>query len=437
MISHKTVPFIFVTLALLVSLIGCSTPVSEAPAEPASSEEQAETVEPTTEKVLKVGMLAPMTGPNAQAGNDMKHATEMAFEEIGYQVGDYKIELIWIDSQSDPEKAARAYEEAVVQKGMQVGIHNWHSSVSVACMEIAAKYKIPHFFAQGATEVVNEKVNSDLAKYGYWTTKGWPTPQKLAAGYIYALDYLMEEGLWNPETKKAAVYGEDTDWGRSYGEALRDLLLEAGWEIVTEDYYPVEQSEFLPLVNKYKEQEVSLIAGAVATPATISAFLKQIQEMDLNALVVADGLAWVGEWYELVGSASNYILDQNLLWSTQEMIDFRDKYMERYGTEPSKVGGPLVYDYSQYFIKILQQTLDEYGELTSENLYKMAQEKVWTGELTYTDGLVMAEYKYTPENKPDMELGEQYFMWPVVQYYDGDTTIIWPESWKTGDFVLP
>lgn len=35
-------------------------------------------------------------------------------------------------------------------------IINWHSSVAVSCMDIAATHKVPHYYPYGATEVDNE-----------------------------------------------------------------------------------------------------------------------------------------------------------------------------------------------------------------------------------------------------------------------------------------
>ena len=45
------------------------------------------------------------------------------------------------------------------------------------------------------------------------------------------------------------------------------------------------------------------------TPSQISAFIKQAREVGLRSLIVADGLGWVGEWYELTGNASNGVID--------------------------------------------------------------------------------------------------------------------------------
>ena len=223
------------------------------------------------EKVFKVGVMGPFTGPSARTGEEFKLSAEMAMENINYQVGDYAIELVWVDSQSDPEKATRAYEEAVVQDGIQAGAINWHSSVAVAVMEVTAKHKVPHFFGFGATEVVNEKFASDPEKYGYWTSKGWPTPVKLAVNYVTAIEDAIAAGTWVPETKTAAIYGEDTDWGRSFGNGLKLHLEAAGWEVVDEQYFPIEQTEFYPLLNKFKDEGVALVAGTSTAPPSSTA----------------------------------------------------------------------------------------------------------------------------------------------------------------------
>jgi len=114
------------------------------------------------EKVLKVGVMGPMTGPSSKVGEEFRNSTEMAFDKIGYKIGDYKIEIVWVDSQSDPAKATNAYSEAVERGGIQAGIMNWHSSVAVAVMEVTAQYKIPHFGGMGAASTVNEKWVLDL-----------------------------------------------------------------------------------------------------------------------------------------------------------------------------------------------------------------------------------------------------------------------------------
>lgn len=46
------------------------------------------------DKVFKVGVVAPLTGPSARAGQEHKGAISMAFEEVGNKIGDYNVELV-------------------------------------------------------------------------------------------------------------------------------------------------------------------------------------------------------------------------------------------------------------------------------------------------------------------------------------------------------
>jgi branched-chain amino acid transport system substrate-binding protein len=353
----------------------------------------------------------------------------MALEEINYQIGDYQIEPVWIDSQSDPAKASQAYEQAVVQDGIQAGILNWHSSVAVSCMEITAKHKIPHFFGFGATEVVNETFASDPDTYGYWMYKGWPTPAKLSVSYVQALEDAIASGTWSPESKTVAIYGEDTDWGRSFGAAIKEQLEDVGWETVAEEYFGIDQTEFYPLLNKFVDLNPAVIAGTSTAPPSISAFIKQADEVGLDSLIIADGLGWVGEWYDLTGDSSNYVLDQIPGWATDEGRAYAQRFEETYGITPSPSSGGLSYDGTRFFLAIAQEVYDQTGELTSEGIYNFVKDNVWTGDWTYTDGIVMNEYAATPDTVPDPVVGKGYYIFPVLQYFDGEGKIVSPPEW--------
>ena len=430
-VTERLLPLMVVAL-LVFAIGGCAPqPTAKPVEEPTKPPEAA-----APEKVFKLGVVAPFSGPSARTGDEFKGAATMAFDAINWQIGDYKIELVWIDSQSDPAKATQAYEQAVVQDGIQASIINWHSSVAVACMEITAKHKIPHFFGFGATEVVNETFASDPEKYGYWMIKGWPTPAKLSISYVQALEDAIASGDWTPAEKTVAIYGEDTDWGRSFGGAVKGQLEEAGWMIVAEEYFGIDQTEFYPLLNKFKDLNPAVVAGTSTAPPSFSAFIKQADEVGLESLIIADGLGWVGEWYELTGDSSNYVIDQIPGWATEEGKAYAKAFEERWGLKPSPSAAGLGYDGANLFIKLANDVYEKYGELNSENIYEFTKENVWTGEWTYTDGIVMGEYKYTAETIPDPVVGKGYYIFPVLQYFDGESKIIYPPEWAEQKLTL-
>jgi branched-chain amino acid transport system substrate-binding protein len=439
--------WMFLLIASLL-LSACAPSVEPtAPSEPSGevsepgeevSEPGEESSEPVEEsKILKIGVVGPYTGPVARLGNEIRDCVTEAFEAIDYKIGDYVIELVWIDSESDPEKATRAYEEAITRQGIDVGLMNWHSSVAVALMEVAAKYEMPHFFAQGATDVIVEKYLSDPDKYSYWLGKVWPVTSKLTIAYVLTIEDAIEKGIWDPGEKTAALLAEDTDWGRSWAGGIRPQFEEVGWEFVSEDYMPSGETDFYPLLSKLKDSGVGLVLLTHSTPPSIAAFVKQSRELNLPSLVVADGLGYVGEWYELTGDASDYLLDSQPQWSTDEQKAWVDSFEERWGIRPSASSGGLAFDATNLFIKIAQGAFEKYGNLDRETLYTYAWEEIEAGEFSYTDGIVMSEYLYTTETFPDPVVGEGYFIPPVTQYFGGEALAIWPDYAKVQDLQLP
>lgn len=391
------------------------------------------------DKVLKIGILGPFTGPSAKTGSEFKGSVEMALEKIQGKVGDYKIEPVWVDSQSDPAKATSAYAEACERLGIQAGVINWHSSVAVAVMDVAAQYKVPHIFGFGATEVVNEKFRSNPEKYSYWSAKGWPVPAKLMAGYAEAVNNAVEKGIFKPEQKVLAVACEDTDWGHSAGEAMAKEFEKKGWKVGSKDFFPITQTDFYPLLSKYKKMGVSvLLSTSTAAPVT-TAFIKQTREVGLNALVVIDGLGWSGDWYKMAGAASDFVLDMIPQLTTKAAQDWAKDFEARYKMKPSPSAGGLSYDGINFFIKILKRTMEKYGKLDKETIHKVIVEEVNTGKLTFSkaDGaIIMNEYRYTADSTPDPVVARDGYFFPVIQYKEGKGDIVYPADWATRELQV-
>ena len=387
-------------------------------------------------KVLTVGVDLPLTGPGAKAGTEFKDAVTMAFEGVGNKIGDYEVKLVWIDDQSDPQKGTAAYEQAVVKDKIDVGILNWNSSVAIALMETVSKYQIPHFFGMGAAGTINEKWLSN-DKYHYWINKGWAMPDKMTQAYVDTITQTIEKGTWTPRNKKIAIYGDDTDWGRSYGASMKKRFTEAGWEVVSEEYTKLGETDMYPLLTKMKSLDVSLIAGTISSPPSIAAFIKQAREVDLKALMICDALGETADFYTLTGEASDYILDNRPIFATEKAKQFAADFKTKFGYEPSAAAAGQVYDYTRFFIQVANATLTEYGSLDKANLYKYAQEKLMTGQTSFKDGVLMDEYIYTADSAPDPVVGEGKYIFPIVQYFGGKPTVIWPDSQKTADVKIP
>ncbi|MEM4311631.1 MAG: ABC transporter substrate-binding protein [Nitrososphaerales archaeon] len=375
---------------------------------------------------IKIGVNGPFTGPAARSGADIKNATILAFEENGNKLLGRPVELIFLDDQSKPEVGVRAAEDAVAREKIQFILNGWHSSVAVALMDVAAKHKLLSFGHLGATNVVIEKFKKDPEKYKYWF-KGWPTPDKQVMADIEAVKRIVSKGLWKPKNNKFAVLIEDTDWGRSWGEAFKMFAEQAGWTSVSFDIFKPEETDFAPIITKYKAQEVSLIGMTSTFEPPTASFLKQRRELDLKSLIFLDGLAWLANWYEITGDASDYILDgQQSVWAKPESKAFRDKFKQKFGWDPTPAAAGLEYDYARMFIDVVERA----GTLDTERLIKLLEVAV------FEKGVVMDRYKMDPSTH-EVVVGEGWFIFPVVQYLKGEMNIIWPEKQVTKEFQLP
>ena len=222
---------------------------------------------------------------------------------------------------------------------------------------------------------MNEKFTGDKTKYGYWTSKGWPDPVKRTTAYVGAINDAIAAGTYTPASKVVAIYGEDTDWGRSFGAGLKTDFTATGWTIKSEDYFPLTQTDFSALMAKYASDDVPVIAGTSPAAASITAFIKAYGESGLKSLVVADGLGWFGDWYTMTGPAS-IGLDSVPGFATDKAKTFATDYKAKYGKDPSAAAAGLTYNWTNYSIKPLQDTLKDQGSLTSDTIYKEAQDKL-------------------------------------------------------------
>jgi branched-chain amino acid transport system substrate-binding protein len=390
------------------------------------------------DKVLKLAVTVPLTGGAAKAGIEIRDTVAMVLENENYKVGDYTIEPIWCDVTTDPEKAALALEQAIVRDGAQVAILGWNSSIVLSLMDVVAKYKIPYFFEYGGySGLIDEKWQSDPEKYSYFIGKGMPRPELLASkSYINVITEAIEDGSFTPANRNIATYGEDSDWGRSIGGAIRDSFVDAGWNKVYEDYTAEGNTDFFAVLSKIKASDPAIIAGSITSPASSAAFIKQARELDINAVIIADGLVENADYYELTSDSVNYVLDSRPIWTDKNQF-VADAFEEKYGYTPAAANGGLAYDYTNLFIKCCEKTIEMYGVLDSESLHKFAAEVLMVGDFAYTDGVIFDCYNWTAETAPSPMVGEGYHIFPVLQLMGNDINVVWPDSQANAEFQLP
>ena len=117
---------------------------------------------------IKVGWLAPLTGPWAEVGKDMTDGFMMAMEEVGFKAGGRQIEVITEDSRANPGTATTKFRKLVSHDKVNVvgGLIPAPDGLAVAA--IANQKETPLIIACSAADD-----NTQRKRYKWATRIGW------------------------------------------------------------------------------------------------------------------------------------------------------------------------------------------------------------------------------------------------------------------------
>lgn len=384
---------------------------------------------------IAIALLAPHSGPNTLIGEEVANVMNIVLDEREGMVGGREVEIVLVDSASDPATAVENYEAALAdpEHNIVAGFFNWHSDVALETMDVVADAGVPHFFPLGASGEINDKYLGNTARHAGWL-KGWATPTKLGANYVTAIEDSIAAGALDlgDQGRTVAIYGEDTSWGRGFAEGMKTSLQAAGWTVVAEEYVEADGSDYSATATAFAAAEPRLVAGTIAT-GSVYTFVTQIRgtfDDDAQPLIVADGLGWNSDWYQALGDDSNGVVDQIPQFATQEAQDFASGYRDRFGSDASPSAGGLAYDYARFMFQVFETVDESGGTLDRESIKDVLVNQVASGDLDMTDGILMSRYVWNGDSAPDPVVGGDAFTFPVLQYSSGESRVVWPEALK-------
>lgn len=280
--NKKVLSLLLVLTLFLGILAGCGpaeeakTPQEEAPVEEVK-EAKEETPKDTGDKEIRIGVFQPVTGENGGGGFQEVLGARFAHSlkpEIKINGETYKIKLVEVDNKSDKTEAVVAAQNLVSNK-VSIVLGSYGSGVSIAAGPIFEEAQIPAV----ACSATNPQVTSGNDFY-FRVCFLDPFQGKVMATYA------IEGGA-----KKAAVI---TQLGDDYSSGLGNFFLKAfkdlGGEIVSEEQFQTNQTDFKAILTNIKAQEPDVIF-APSSIATAPLLIKQARELGIEAKIMA-GDTW-------------------------------------------------------------------------------------------------------------------------------------------------
>ncbi|RGY96086.1 ABC transporter substrate-binding protein [Clostridium sp. AM58-1XD] len=228
-------------------------------------------------KTIKIGVFEPTTGENGGGGFQevlgIRYANKI---HPTVKIGDteYNVELVEVDNKSDKTEAVNAAQKLVSDK-VSVVLGSYGSGVSIAAGQIFADAKIPAIGCSCTNPQVTQ--GND-----YYFRTCFIDPFQ---GTVMA-NYAVQNGA-----KKAAVITQlGDDYSSGLGSFFKSAFVELGGEIVSEEQFQTNQTDFKAILTNVKAAEPDIIF-APSSITTAPLIIKQARELGLDATIAA-GDTW-------------------------------------------------------------------------------------------------------------------------------------------------
>ncbi|KAA3625525.1 MAG: ABC transporter substrate-binding protein [Proteobacteria bacterium] len=181
---------------------------------------------------IKMGGLATLEGAFTVLGEDGMRGVRLALEEVGYQAGGKKVELITGSSDASPDSAVRAARKLVEQDGVQVLIGPLSGSEGLAVKDYA-KTQPEVTFLNGSSAAQDTTLRNPAENFFRFSTDGAQWMAGLGE-YVY-----NEKGY-----RKVAVLAEDYSFPYTQVFGFLEPFCRLGGEA------PIDARFWVPIGNK-------------------------------------------------------------------------------------------------------------------------------------------------------------------------------------------
>lgn len=183
---------------------------------------------------IRIGVIAPLSGPYAQAGASWKAAFAVYQKLNGDPATGDKIELVWRDHPTpDPARAKALAQELVIKEKVQYLTGLQFTPDAIGAAQVSEASKTP-------TVCLTCSGNLLLEKSRYMLRTSFTTPQIA----VPSAKYLLEKGI-----KTAAIVTADFSSGIDAETAFAKAFTEGGGKIVKTVRFPLGTTDFGPIVQ--------------------------------------------------------------------------------------------------------------------------------------------------------------------------------------------
>lgn len=293
---------------------------------------------------IKIGFLAPLTGPFADVAKDMVAGTRLALKKLGGKIAGHPVELIVEDTAADPSTGLSKARFLVEQKKVDLLAGVYHGGVAMAVAAFAKRHKIPLVItAGGGASAVLYKVK--------------PQPWVIRASHSIAamhkaLGYYTAAVLGK---RRAVTMAWDYVAGRDGAAGFKQGFEAGGGHVIKQIFFKLGTPDFSPYFAAIPAN--ADVVQMFVTGADAVRFVRQFSQLGYKKkiLLVADGLGVGDRLLPEEGAAAEGIVANSTYTATDPTPgnkEFVAAYKKATGSDPG-VEGAYCYSGMLYIAKAI------------------------------------------------------------------------------------
>lgn len=216
---------------------------------------------------IRIGFIAPLTGPFAGPGKDMQVGFTMYLEEIGYRAGGRPVELVVEDDEGKPQVSLTKVRKMVELDGAHMLAGNLLTNAEYALIPLLDSLRTPMVFPQLRADDIALRKPS---RWAMSTGANLSLPSHPFGQYAFqVLGY-----------RRIANVALDYAFGYEVSGGFQKTFEDAGGQIVQKIWIPISAMDMAPYIAQIRRDADAVFATFSGRSAV--QFIRQYQEAGLK-----------------------------------------------------------------------------------------------------------------------------------------------------------
>lgn len=308
---------------------------------------------------IKIGLLAPMTGPSAQSAKWVENATKLAVEQVNDEgiLGDRALKLSTYDTEFLPEVATQQAQRAITQDSVQAIVGPWSTTEALAVADVVER--------EGVVDINNSAATPTITAGKKFVFRTSPLTPDLASGLV---DVAVALGV-----KNAVLMHESGGFGQGAVEPIKAAAEAAGLELSEVIQFPTSATDVSAEVATAARAKPGAVLIASAAGADSGLIGKAMAEQGLEVPFIGfspvglpDAISIAGDAYDKLPGVYTLSTADRTNPNYKKLLDAYDKAYDPIDGLPEQALG--AYDAVRWLSEGLAASACESGEALAQAL---------------------------------------------------------------------